>query len=382
MDGSQCLYLFSSNRSALYSQDILNVLAAPDGTHYTFRYDEQYVEHATAQAWETLVPGTRVLVVFSLQQAARFQPAVFFPIRFGELVETTRVGSRYFVRFTLRGVVCLPEPGAEGAAHDWVERFTGELRRRVRETPYERSASVGSCIPGASEPTPPWDAASTPDNAFERSVEYLAKTETFAGTYFYRVRRVTEVGSDVDISLGDDGVLELRAGRTYELEVLHSQPKTPPTPQRFLIDVDGSTLQLIGHHSFDVASRYDKPVLRILATPAGGVETRETVIDIRPQLGVPGPTLNIPVRVLANKKRAATVATAQAVALISVALAGTLAFASHGVRIAVAVLGAVVAAGLQFFGWAPLRAPTMPAIGPTVPQVESSHTTPQTRQGR
>jgi hypothetical protein len=112
------LYLFSSNRSPLYSQDILNVLAAPDGLHYKFRYDEEYVEDATAQAWETLQAGTRVLVVFSLQQAARFQPAVFMPIRLGKLVRTWKLGTRYFVEFALEKLV-LPARAVITAAPSW-----------------------------------------------------------------------------------------------------------------------------------------------------------------------------------------------------------------------------------------------------------------------
>jgi hypothetical protein len=294
------------------------------------------------------------------------------PIRLGKLVRTWKLGTRYFVEFALEKLVCLPAPDEHNAAHRWVERFTEDLNTRVAVTPYERSASLGNGLPAASEPAPPWDAASEPDLAFERSVEYLSKTETFQASHFYRVRRLLRAGDEEPIPTGNDGVLELQAGRTYELELLHSQPSTPPVPRRFLVDVDGATLRLIGHRAFDIASRYDQPLLRVLATPAAGIEDRETVIDIRPDEGVTGPTLSLPVRVVADTTRAATIAGLQALALIAVALAGTVAFASHGVRIGVAVAGALLAATLQLLGWAPLRTPTIPSASPAAPSASTA----------
>jgi hypothetical protein len=67
----QCLYLFSSNQSPLYAQDILNVLGAPVGHPYTFRYDAKYLSEGLREGWAGL-KGTRAVVVFSLQQRARF----------------------------------------------------------------------------------------------------------------------------------------------------------------------------------------------------------------------------------------------------------------------------------------------------------------------
>jgi hypothetical protein len=362
--GHEWLYLFSSNQSPLYAQDILNVLAAPDGLHYTFRYDARYVEDATAAAWTGLAPGTHVLVVFSIQQKARFHPAAFLPVRIGELIDTYTVGSRYFVRFALRQLVSLPAPTPGDAAtkHDrWVQSFTQELCQRLRDTPYEKSASLGAALPAATQPAPPWDTGSPADKAFEQSVDYLAQTETFAKARFYRVRRIAQTMEGTEPAVDQQGVLQLNAGNVYDLEILHAQRATPVQPERFIINADGVTLKVLGHDTFEVASRYDRLSLRLLATPAPGIETRETVLDIHPEVGVEGPSVTIPVSVVANKTKAIGIAGAQATALIAVALASTLTVFPLGVRIGLAVLGAITAAGLQLVGVAVLRSPAMPS---------------------
>lgn len=362
--GHEWLYLFSSNQSPLYVQDILDVLAAPDGLHYTFRYDAKHVEDATAAAWNTLAPKTRVLVVFSIQQKARFHPAAFLPVRMGELVDAHTVGSRYYVRFALRRLVSLPPPTPGDAAteHDhWVQNFTSELRQRLHDTPYEKSASLGAALPGATQPAPPWDAGSPPDKAFEQSVDYLAQTETFSKARFYRVRRIAHVTNELELTVDEHGVLQLSAGSLYNLEILHTQRTSPVETEHFIVAADGVTLQIIGHDTFRVASRYDRPILRLLATPAPGIETRETVLDIHAGNDVEGPFVTIPIRVVANRTKALGIAGAQAIALIAVALASTLTMFPLGVRIGLAVLGATAAAGLQLFGVAALRSPAMPS---------------------
>src|ERR1044072_201624 len=82
---NRCLYLFSSDRSPLYTQDILNVLAAPPEQHYTFRYAARYLADRLADQWLQL-QDYRVLVLFSLQQRAEYIAPAFVPIRTGHVV--------------------------------------------------------------------------------------------------------------------------------------------------------------------------------------------------------------------------------------------------------------------------------------------------------
>ena len=70
--GAKVLYHFSSNLRPRYTQDILNVLAAPSGIVYTSRYVRRVVPDTLASAWEDGLIGKTVLIHFSLEQPARY----------------------------------------------------------------------------------------------------------------------------------------------------------------------------------------------------------------------------------------------------------------------------------------------------------------------
>jgi hypothetical protein len=357
------LYLFSSNRSPLYEQDILDVLAAPTGTLYRFRYDTSYVEPTTAEQWPRLA-DTTVLVLFSMQQEARYHEPAFIPIRNGVVTRTDVVGSRLFVEFRLGQIVALPRP-QPGDPPDYAGRvsaFTAYLRGLATQTPYPSSASLGDPIPATGESAPPWDADSDEDVLFERSAVYLVRTDSFREARFVRVLQLRGTGEAAATSPGDDGVFELRAGRTYDLELVHAQRTAPLRPEPYLVEADGTALRTIGRAGFEIASRYDRVVVRVGAAQATGLEDRQTVLAIEPGAGVQGARIELPVRVKASRKRAFGIGLGQALALISVALASTLTMVPLGVRIGIAVTGAVVAAVLQLIGATTLRTPTMPSV--------------------
>jgi hypothetical protein len=315
------LYLFSSNRSPLYAQDILNVLAAPAGGRYRFRYDAGYVEdvppeeggEGTATKWEQIEAGTPVLVLFSLQQQAQYVEPVFIPIRKGEVLKRPYAfGSRLFVEFRLGTIVALPVPTSSRDPDyaDRVRQFTDYVEGRTK-TPYRYSASLGDPIPGCTQPPPPWDVVEDQNVLFERAGAYLVRTDTFHDAQFIRVLTLSETGSEQAIEPTPDGTFELDAGRTYDLALLHAQRAAPASPLPYVIDVDGTILHTIGRPGFDIASRYDRVVLRIAATQAPGLEDRETVLTVEPGDGVQGARVELPIRVRANRKQALGIAGVQ-----------------------------------------------------------------------
>jgi hypothetical protein len=357
------LYLFSSNQSPLYEQDILDVLAAPTGALYRFRYDASYVENSTADEWLDL-PGMPVLVLYSMQQEARYHDPVFIPVRKGVVTRTDVVGSRLFVEFRVGKIVALPQPEPNGDANyaQRVNDFTAYVESQVAATPYASSASLGSPIPSASKSSsPPWDTTADESVLFERAAAYLARTDSFRNARFVRFLELRETGGGSVVRPTDEGVFELEAGRTYDLSLLHAQRAAPLNPESYAVDVDGTALHIIGRSGFDIASRYDRVVVRVSATQITGLEDRQTVLAVRPGEGVSGAEIDIQIRVKANRKRAIGIGGMQALALVLVALASTLTMVPLGVRITLAVLGALLAAGLQLVGSAALKTPTMPS---------------------
>src|SRR5437870_2326771 len=92
------LFLFSSNTTPTYEQDVLNVLAAPEGALYHFRYRQAWLNTLALEKWGQL-DGTKVIVNFSLQQQAEFHDPALLPVRSGAVKSTEIVGEFYLVQF-------------------------------------------------------------------------------------------------------------------------------------------------------------------------------------------------------------------------------------------------------------------------------------------
>jgi len=353
------LYLFSSDQSPLYAQDILNVLAAPAGYLYTFRYDASYINETARTQWGNL-RGTVVVVVFSLQQRARYQQPAFIPVRLGRVLSTSREGESFFVVFNLEGYASLHEPLVDHGAkrpEACVRHFTNVIAG-LTDVPYTVSASIGQPVPEAD-----WDTKAEASVLFARTGEYLCHTAAFADARFVRVLGIKPTGADDDpqrLVISADATFVLDAGRTYDLEVFHAQPVAPAVPEPFVIEADESAVRTVGRAGFDVASRYDRATVRLAAGPAIGLEDRDTVVAIEPGKGVQGPHIVLNVRVRASRRRVVGIAGVQTLALITVALAGTLTIWSIEARVALAVLGAAAAVAIGLLGSSPLSTPTMP----------------------
>jgi hypothetical protein len=174
------LYLFSSNIRPLYEQDILDLLAAPRGQLYQFRYDEEYIAAGTLREWEKL-QGRTALVHFSLQQEAEYQPAAFFPVRKGQISRTFSLGSVAVVEFTLDDYVTLREPpiGERNRLRlsVSVDAYSDYLKQRDIPRPYEYSAGLGANI--FADKNAPLDTTSDEARLFARSAVFLAPTQSF-----------------------------------------------------------------------------------------------------------------------------------------------------------------------------------------------------------
>lgn len=358
-DARKTLYLFSSDQSPLYAQDILNVLGMPDGQPYTFRYDERYLTHELRETWDGL-QDRDVVVIFSLQQQALYHDAAFIPVRRGTVATVHREGTTRFVTFRVGAYASLPAPpvvdGREQPG-DAVRAFT-QCLRALTQTPYAASAGLGQPIPSGE-----LAAESDPSLLFARVGSYLARTSAFANARFVRVLglKLTGAADTKRLTASQaDPVFVLDAGDTYDLELFHAQPAAPSAPEAFAVHVDGSAINTIGRAGFDVASRYDRVTVRLAATAANALEDRATVISVEPDEDVQGPVVRLDVRVRAGRGRAIGVATMQAVALVTVALAGALTMWPIGARIALAVVGALAAVALGLLGASALKTPPLP----------------------
>jgi hypothetical protein len=356
-----CLYLFSSNQSALYAQDILNVLGAPEGHLYRFRYDAKYVEPSLVSQWESL-QDTPVLVLFSLQQRARFQPPAFIPIRAGYVVHTHREGNSLFVDFRITTFACIPDSvETEG---EQVIQFTKMLEGWT-DAPYSVSASLGSLLPGKAI-----DTEGDASVLFSRTASFLAQTATFQDAYFVRVLGIRPVGQSKSDAMPFLSTTEhqpyykLKARTSYELVFFHAQLTAPSEPAEFRIFVDPTKVHLLTEGQFFVASKYDEVLVPLVTATTAGLEDLDSVIAVQPETGVQGPAVQVRIKLEADRARAYGTAAAQSLALVLVALAGILSSTPTFVRLLLAVFGAVAAAWIGLVGASALRAPALPTSSP------------------
>jgi hypothetical protein len=293
----QLLFLFSSNIRPLYEQDILDVLAAPSGVPYRFRYDGAYVSAAAKDNW-TRPHETDVLVLFSLQQEAEYQRAVFFPIRAGRVSAVRQVGNYFFVEFLIGQYVSLPPaPQHERRPNrfDWakpVGAFTDYLEKTV-DTPYKSWASLGLNILRPSSEF--IDVSATGAVLFDRTTQYLCHTDSFKDARFFRFFSLTAEGAQ-DRPIPVDPatkMFHLTAGSTYILRLFHSQPTDVRQPYRFIMHVDGESLKVIGREWFDISSRYDIVEIPIRALYPRNDAIRDTVFIISPSENIKGAGLRL-----------------------------------------------------------------------------------------
>jgi hypothetical protein len=367
---AQQVYLFSSDQSPLYAQDILNVLGAPRGHPYRFRYDGKYLDPALKAAWGKL-QDIPVLVVFSLQQRARYQQPAFVPIRSGWVLATHREGNSFFVEFRLGDYASLPFPPLlDGSERPdlAVQDFT-ELLGKSTAVPYDASASIGGPLPSGYLETKGRESL-----LFQRTAEYLSHAAAFANASFVRVLGIKPADNRSEPYVehyASDPVYYLTAGKTYDLGLFYAQTETPKAPRRFAVSVDESAVRTIGRGNFAIESRYDEVKLRLAATQDGGVKDRRSVILVEPDEGVPGPTIELEVNVQANRGKTVGVAAMQTVALLGVAMAGVLTDLPLALRITLAVIGAIAAVALGLLGAQTLRAPSLPSSSPRPSQAHA-----------
>ena len=314
---SEYLYLFTSNMRPLYEQDAIDVLAAPSGTRYRFRYQSDnrrdYLGTGLRDRWkDNQLAGQPVLVCFSIQQEAGYHPSAFIPVRFGSVVRSRAEGSPHIIDFEVDKYASLDLDQA--LIGDAVREFSIQLRDQLGETPdTKKSAVLGpavSSLRSGDENNP---------TAWENTVELLSHTLSFRNHVLIRYAGVREVGVDSEVQF-KEGVLPLVAGHTYELRVTHLQPQETTEVRRYEIAVDGQIVSVVGPSEFLISSRYD--TVPILLHAPDRDDARETLVTVRPVAGAQGAGLRIPVRVTTSKRRQVVGTIGTALALFLIALPG------------------------------------------------------------
>jgi len=261
--------------------------------------------------------GVKVLVVFSIQSAARYHDPAFIPVREASVVDSSGSGDLRFVRFELGDYTSLSVPVAD--SERWpadlesaVKWFTGVLKAGG-QCPYAYSAAlVNDPLVDHRE-----RFAKGPDVvAFGSVARYLAQTQSFKRARFFACQRLMSAGHDASHVTATEGVFELGAGSSYEVVIMHSQPGSVEDVSPFLVSADDDLVRVIGRPGFDIASNYD--IVRIPIHIADPGQVEESVLAIRPDALVQGPSMSLRLRIIPKNRLGAALATATFILLTAI----------------------------------------------------------------
>lgn len=344
----ELLYLFSSNIRPLYVQDILDVLAAPPGTRYQFRYEEGYVAASAREA-----RGLKnALVLFAIQQEAQYHEPAFIPVRRAEIVTAAPRAGIFVVDFIVTDYVALAGTLTDNPTRDdlatAVRGFTAALGDASIDRPYTSSASVGPDI--ADVDSEVFEKPADENSAFRATARTLQRTEWFRDARFMRV---LSIKADGDRELAIDrarNAYVLQAGNTYDVELTHYQPAGFTGRAEFTISADGEIVHVIGRAGFDISSRYDIVRIPVHAGLPPRDEARETVLAIEPAPNVQGPTIRLLVQVVPPTGRAWALTGLSAIVLTLFGLPAVVTSMPQWLKFILVLIGALAAGFVQNFG--------------------------------
>ncbi len=324
LDNDRCLWLFSSNRRALYAQDVSNVAALPAGARCRFRYRRLWVGARARAAWESeRLVGSDAVIVFSFQHDARIHPPAFIPVRVARVVGSEILGSFFVVDFEVGDYVTLkPHPrGGQGESRSLGQRVQ-EFSRAVEgalkdgrpggDPEQDKSAVLGPSPAEFVDRNPPLD------DLWERIIEHLSASGAFSGHLFFRMASLTEAdGTEMALK---DGRYELTAGKTYELLIAHYQPEPLEQRRELTVAVDETALAVHGQRSLPVMSGYDSVRVRFHANYRD--EPIDTTLAVEPSPGETGARVGLSIRISPPKGEKAFRIGVGAFAVLVVAVPG------------------------------------------------------------
>lgn len=355
------LYVYSSDEQPQYAQVVLDAIAAPTGLTVTFRYHSQWVDPVTQTKWDSL-RGERALIHFSLQQPARYHSAVIFPVRTASVVRADREGDIFLLDLAVDELVTYRQP-SNMVRPDWSERHSQyrELLDRLHVlTPYEVGVTWGgqnvldqyAPFLDQGNAHPPPNHGSNSVHRLNLIMQYLSRTHTFKDARFLQVLRLIASTEPLDEVPFDPAsqCYHLKPAANYELQVLQYQPELISATSTFSLSIDSSIVRILGEPFLRVSAEYDRLRVGLCTTDAPNARERRTVLSIKPDAGVTGPEIRLPMHIQTPAGRTVATAAATGAALVALGLPGLLTEIPTAARASILFFGAAGATWLSVVG--------------------------------
>jgi hypothetical protein len=335
------VHLFTSTIRELYITDAIDLLAAPKGAHYRFRYEAKYLDEELRQLWDGKpgISGFPIAVHFSLQHPAEFHKAVFLPLRRGEVVATVVEGDTYVIYFRLGDYTALEDdpdwPAKQRATS--VQKYTDGLKTLLVEKQPDSAihASLGD------SPEHLFAPVMDPGLAFASIVRFLTPTLYQNPRTYWRVARITKNTSGEPLTLSEEGQVTLSAGQDYTVHLAHYQYQALAQAVDVSVRVPPG-LTVVGRDLITLSSRYDLIPVRVYPPFRDDVVSGEIAIKTEPPAS--GPSVQIPVLVTPTRAHSASGPALGVAGALALALPAVLASSHYlPLRVGLAAAGAALA---------------------------------------
>jgi len=341
MSDEKWLHLFTSNIRDLYIADAVDLLAAPEGFIYQFRYQADHVQDDLKPRWHGGaggLKGKRVIVHFSLQHANNFHQAAYVPLRTGVAEDVFVEGNTYVIKFKLREYAPLStSKPLDKNVHDFTEGIRKVLSPSYPD--YAEDKDQRRSVAYNTVPTDLLTLVGDTGSRFETVVSYMSEALAPDVRLFFRVAKIWGGNRKKEVALSGDGFLDLVAGNEYIIELSHFQAASRENATlRVEVMAD---LKLLTPTELTLRSRYDVMPIRVFAPFRDDEAQGQIVLTIKEPAR--GASLRIPVRVKpSHTHKIVSPLTAIVGALLAVIPAAAGTGASAAVKVWLAVGGALL----------------------------------------
>ncbi len=241
------LTLFSSDSSGQYKKDIYNVIAAPNNTHYQFRYTTDYIdEKLILKLKDNMFKGSKALIVFRTNTDTSTKSPFLVPIRWATIEKTDLASKICIVDFVVNEYPVFNSDFAKAAISEntnikYSTNFFNQIGRQDR---YVLDYIVNMVSLEKAE-------ESGQANAWLAIVDSLKNYSEFKDTFFFKTNF-----PDKD---NTDNCLIFKEKEYKEVELWHyCANETPSKTLKVEIQCDPNYIHSVSGDEDAIECRYDK----------------------------------------------------------------------------------------------------------------------------
>jgi hypothetical protein len=267
------LFFASSDARQRYAEDVLTVVAMPEGGVFQFRYDSRYVStdvHALIASGD--IAGKQAIVAF----VGRVETvdAFVMPIRIATVLSAEEIAEALVFRFRADQF-----PDLSSWARD-----KQALEAQGRVVLDQMSSRYGKYYPVmARHDGLIVDALGSGTSEWNEVTSRLARLDTFANSYFARIS-IGSPDKGGNSPKFRDGALVVRGTNPFVLKCWFYRADYLPDSRRIALSCDDSVLDVFSDASYAISSRYDD--VEFWLSPLGTDAERRTLL----QIVIPGTT--------------------------------------------------------------------------------------------